>query len=288
MLSKITKYSISFSLLLVSYILVSALYFEKFFKAEHGYSFFFGKRPLISVLVTSYNYEKYLPETLDSILAQTYKKYEVIIVDDGSKDNSVELIKKYTAKYPNFYLYQHKNGENRGLPASVKLGVEKAKGEYIAFLESDDLWHKNKLLEVVKIINKYPNVVIIANNVTPFGDDVESVQQALIYPDFINKKLQEKNFLENNIDLYSVISTMSAVTIKKEVLITLNFDTPMPALLDVWLYKQLLGVFPLYYISERLTLWRRHKHSFNNPKKQEQNKINIEIFFNELKKVIEK
>lgn len=98
------------------------------------------RKPNFSVVVTSYNYAKYLPETLDPILAQTYKNYEVIIVDDGSTDNSLQIIKNYTDKHKNFYLYQHDNGINQGLIESMKLGISKAKGDYIAFLESDDFY----------------------------------------------------------------------------------------------------------------------------------------------------
>ena len=79
-----------------------------------------------SVIVASYNYEDYIRETLESLVNQTYKNFEVIVVDDGSSDNSVKVIREYEEKYPCVHLYQHPNGENRGLPETVLLGLTKA------------------------------------------------------------------------------------------------------------------------------------------------------------------
>ena len=260
---KISKKSffVCLLLLLLFYALFFCVLFEKNYKTKHGYSFFFGKRPLISVLVTSYNYGHYLRQTLDSILAQTYKKYEVIIVDDGSTDNSVELIKEYTQRYPNFHLYQHEGGVNKGLPASVKFGVEKAKGEYVAFLESDDHWHKAKLEKVAEMINKHPNAVIISNNVTAFAEDTKIVWLAKSYINSINKNISEENFIESD-SLFNTIPTLSAVTIKTSNLVNLDFNPPISVFLDLWIYNQIFAKYPLYYLFDKLTYWRKHPDSF--------------------------
>ena len=274
--------------LFLLYALVFCVLFEKNYKAKHGYSFFFGKRPLISVLVTSYNYEQFLRKTLDSILDQTYKKYEVIIVDDGSTDNSIELINEYTHRYPNFHLYQHEGGINKGFPVSVKFGVEKVKGEYVAFLESDDYWRKDKLEEVVKMINKYPDAVFISNGVFPFTDDYDfNMLQTRVYLKDIMGLLEEKNtnILDTNNLLYSTIPTLSAVVMKKSVLINLDFNTPNAPFLDIWLYYQLIYKYPLYHIKKNLTFWRRHANSLSNRLNENYNGIFIE---NEFKKLINK
>lgn len=92
--------------------------------------------PLVSVIVASYNYENFLPETIDSILKQTYTNYEIIIVDDGSVDKSIEIIEQYVSTHKNIYLYTHPNHENKGLPATIKLGVEKARGNLLHFVKA--------------------------------------------------------------------------------------------------------------------------------------------------------
>ena len=100
--------------------------------------------PKISVFITSYNYGEYIEQAIQSVLAQTYQDFEVIIIDNASTDNSIEIIEKYTKISPKIHLYQHPDGKNHGLIASIKLGIEKAKGDYIAFVEADDFIEKTK------------------------------------------------------------------------------------------------------------------------------------------------
>lgn len=128
--------------------------------------------PFVSVLVTSFNYEKFLHETLTSLANQTYKNFEVIIVDDGSSDGSVDIIKEYTSKYSNFYFYTHPNNENRGLVESMHLGLSKCKGEYVAFLESDDYWEENYLEVKADYIRKNEDVSILCNKIKTIGSPI--------------------------------------------------------------------------------------------------------------------
>ena len=93
------------------------------------------KEPLISVIVPVYNVEKYLPKCLDSLLAQTWQELEVIVVDDGSPDNSWDIMQEYARRDSRVRLIRQKNG---GLSAARNAGVEAAQGEWIGFLDSDD------------------------------------------------------------------------------------------------------------------------------------------------------
>lgn len=79
------------------------------------------KQPLISVIVASYNYAKYIKETLDSLIRQTNKSFEVIVVDDGSKDQSLPIIEEYANRFKNIKLYTHPGNQNRGLAETVEL-----------------------------------------------------------------------------------------------------------------------------------------------------------------------
>ena len=95
--------------------------------------------PLVSCIIPVFNGEKYLKEALDSVLAQTYRPLEVIVVDDGSTDATANIVQNHPGRIS--YLRQ----ENRGIAAARKAGLDAAQGEYIAFLDADDLWHPNKL-----------------------------------------------------------------------------------------------------------------------------------------------
>lgn len=212
-------------------------------------------KPLVSVIVASYNYARFLSETIESILKQTYTNYEIIIVDDGSTDNSIEVIKYYLSKNENIRFYMHSNNENKGLPCTIKLGVEMSHGDYIAFCESDDVWHSQYLEKKIGIINSYRDVKIISNNVELFGNK-EFVQSRGSYVSDVHSFLFDG---VNEVDISNnYIPTFSAVMIKREVLQSLDYNTPILAWIDFWLYRQILNKSYLYYTNEKLTFWRMH------------------------------
>lgn len=106
---------------------------------------------MISVIIPTYNAEKYISETIQSVISQTFKDWELIIVDDGSSDRSSNLIKELSETEPRInYLYQ----ENAGVSKARNKGLEKASGDIIALLDADDLWHENKLEIVSEIFDR--------------------------------------------------------------------------------------------------------------------------------------
>ena len=220
--------------------------------------------PLFSVIVASYNYANLIGETLESLLAQTYQDYEIIVVDDGSTDNSLSVIDNYMKQSDKIKLYTHPDHQNKGLIETIKLGIQMSSGEYIAFCESDDLWTSNHLEEKAKVIRENSHVFIISNDVEVFGNE-DSVKVRTEYTEHIKTLLQEG---DNHVDLLengevNVIPTFSAVTIKKNILAKLNFEAPIPAWIDFWLYRQILRDYNLYFIPRKLTRWRMHE-SYND------------------------
>lgn len=104
---------------------------------------------MISVIIPVYNVENYLEECLESVLKQTYKDYEVLMVDDGSTDISGKICDRYADYYDNFHTVHKKN---EGLGPTRNVGVQHAKGEYIAFLDSDDYWAEDMLQRLVDCV----------------------------------------------------------------------------------------------------------------------------------------
>ena len=211
-----------------------------------------------SIIVASYNYQDLIQETLDSLINQTYKNFEVIVVDDGSKDNSVDVIKKYIDKYPFIHLYQHENGINKGLPETVALGVKKAKGEYIAFCESDDYWTTDHLEEINKKINSENNVQIIVNDVKTFGDKNRCTEMQKVIN--LRKKiiLEQKGVIsELQFQQSNYIMTFSACCVHKSLLKTCIFiDVPKKTALDWWLWRQCCYKNRIHYLDKKITYWR--------------------------------
>lgn len=107
--------------------------------------------PKFSIIIPVFNVEKYIGKCIDSIMNQTYQDFEVIVVNDGTKDNSMNIVKNYDVKII--------NQQNQGLSAARNTGVKEAKGEYILFLDSDDSIEKDLLKELNKSLKNNPDLV---------------------------------------------------------------------------------------------------------------------------------
>jgi glycosyltransferase involved in cell wall biosynthesis len=99
-------------------------------------------KPLISIITPVYNVEKFITETIESVLAQTYSNWELVLVDDGSTDDSTRICKEYSLREDRIKYFHKQNG---GQASARNLGIKNAKGEYITFLDSDDLYAEDKL-----------------------------------------------------------------------------------------------------------------------------------------------
>ena len=108
------------------------------------------KEPLVSIIIPTYNREKLLPDTINSVIKQTYKKWELIIVDDRSTDNTKELVEKYAKKDKRIRYVV--NAHKKGPSGARNQGMELAKGKYIALLDSDDEWFNHHLKESVNVL----------------------------------------------------------------------------------------------------------------------------------------
>ena len=112
-----------------------------------------ARSPLVTVVTPAYNVAKYIGEAVDSVLRQTFRDFEYLVIDDGSEDNSVDIIKAHSGDDPRFRLVA---GEHRGLSAARNAGIQEARGEYIAFLDGDDRWHPKFLERQLQLIQSLP------------------------------------------------------------------------------------------------------------------------------------
>jgi glycosyltransferase involved in cell wall biosynthesis len=121
--------------------------------------------PLVSVIVIFLNAAAFLEEAIESVLAQTYQHWEIFLVDDGSTDLSTQIAQGYAGRYPGRIVYlDHPDHVNRGKAASRNLGIRQARGEYIAFLDADDIWLPKKLEQQVGMITSYPEAGMLYGN----------------------------------------------------------------------------------------------------------------------------
>jgi len=114
--------------------------------------------PKISIVIPVYNKEKYIIECMESVLSQTYKDYEIVVINDGSTDNTENLLQFYKSVIR--YFYQ----ENKGVAEARNLGILNARGEYISFLDSDDVWLPSKLEKELGLIERDKEIGLVYSN----------------------------------------------------------------------------------------------------------------------------
>ena len=227
--------------------------------------------PYISVIIPSYNYEKYIEQTISSALEQTYKKFQLIIVDDGSNDKSLEVIYSFANRDSRIKVLQHNDKKNHGLSATLQLGINAADGEYIAILEADDLWTPDCLELRVDALNR-GDAGVVFNDIEPLIMNGANAEWFYAYVPrvmaehrkktkdnrYINFEMRKDFLIENK------IPTFSCSMIQKSYLKKCEFNTPVQEWLDRWLWCQLAQMTTFMFIPKKLSYWRLHKDSYNN------------------------
>lgn len=159
--------------------------------------------PIISIIIPVYNSEKYLDRCLESVLCQTMENIEVIVVNDGSTDNSIQIINKYLKKYNNLILINQKN-LGQGIARNAALQI--CKGEYIGFVDSDDFIRNDMFESMYKKAKKYDLDVVICNFLYYYPENNIYKSTGIEYDDsmILNKyNVIKEFFVTNNIEGFS-------------------------------------------------------------------------------------
>jgi glycosyltransferase involved in cell wall biosynthesis len=204
---------------------------------------------LISVVIPSYNRASLLPRTIESIIKQKINDIEIIIADDGSKDNTEQVVKELSKKHP--FIRYIKNPINKGEAAARNLGIKAVTGKYVAFLDSDDEWLPNKLSLQLDLIENNPDKYDLV--ICDYYLVDESGHKELIQPRFPQKKFSSKNLLQQGCN----VSFGSTSLLKAKVLDKIGeFDEELPILVDVdWLCRFCENNFKLGKIDQPLVLY---------------------------------
>ena len=194
----------------------------------------------VSIIIPTFNRRDYITIALDSVLKQTYKDYEIIIIDDGSSDDTKEVLKPYQDNIR--YFYQ----DNKGIPTTRNKGIKEAQGDYIAFLDSDDYWLPEKLERQIECFSRnshYGMVATRCSSITPDG------------------KLRKKNrpgksgWVLTDLFKANFIRTSSAM-IKKECFEKVGlFDESLPECEEYDLWLRIAREYPVGFINEPLAVY---------------------------------
>lgn len=208
---------------------------------------------LISIIIPVYNAGKYIKDTIDSILAQDYKNYEVILVNDCSKDDSVKIIDSYRE---DTRIRLINNTSNQGAALSRNVGIAEAKGDYIAFVDSDDIWDSHKLSKELKFMKE--NDIEFAFTSYEFGDENARGTGKFVS---VPKKLTYKEALSRTVIFTSTVMFDMTKLTKEEIMMP---QVPSEDTATWW--KLLRSGHVAYGLSESLTIYRRPAKSLSSNK----------------------
>jgi teichuronic acid biosynthesis glycosyltransferase TuaG len=207
-----------------------------------------NREGLISIVMPAYNCEKHVVEAINSVLAQTYQNWELLVLDDGSKDNTLQIINEFGNKDSRIMPLQ--NDKNMGVSAARNRGIELASGDWIAFLDSDDIWEPSKLEKQLRVAYEnsaefiFTGSSYINKEGKPFTGIFE-VPEKVSY-----KKLRNQNVI-----------SCSSVLVKKKYFENIKMEKDeMHEDYAVWLSILKLGV-EAYGVNEPLLIYRISKSS---------------------------
>lgn len=218
-------------------------------------------KPLVSVIVPLYNAEKYISETIKSVINQTYENWELLVVDDCSTDNSREIVKSFEQKDSRIRLIESEI--NFGGPARPRnIGIENAKGEYIAFLDADDVWLKNKLEKQLNLLIENNNFDLIDANAYTIDEKSKKLGVLRIKKVY---KILKIFFKKKNIIILSNFVNINTILMKNQNLPRFREDKNLIALED-WMFwiENLEEEKKIYLCDEYLINYRIVSNSISN------------------------
>ncbi len=213
---------------------------------------------IVSVIIPAYNRGRYIRQTVESVLNQTYTNIELIVVDDGSTDGTRDILEGYGDRIT---LLDHEGRQNRGQSASINLGLDRIRGKYLAILDSDDYWEPNKIEIQAGYLQRYQEVGLVYGNGTAVSGKGEFMYN--IYTPMHREESKPEKVL---LDCY--FSLPSNALIRTSLLKKAGyFDETLRAGQDHDMAIRIAEVARLAYIDKPLFHYRRHDESISKSNK---------------------
>lgn len=226
---------------------------------------------LISIYITNYNYGRYIDQAIKSVLKQTYKKIELIIIDDNSKDNSKKILKKYEG---NKRILIINNKKNLGLIKSSKIAIKATRGRFFLRLDADDYLHPSALSNMIKIIKKKKDTALIFPNYYIFKNNSKKLK--------LMKYKNKTNYNINDTVAHGACSLINKKIYNKLGGYNIRFDRQDGYFL--WL-ALLLNNYKIIHCNQPLFFYRKHSKSLSiNILKLLKSRLKIINFFSKKNK----
>lgn len=217
------------------------------------------KRPLVSIIIPTYNHAQFLPDAVESVLSQTYSNWECIIVDDGSTDNTEEIVQNYLNRDTRIkYLSLTRN---RGLSAARNVGIKESEGKYLVFLDADDYISPTKIEKEVKVLENHPEVGWVYEKSLIIDEKSKQVIQRL--PEMAlkpNEKPPEGRIFYKL--LGRNLMPVNAVMIEKKIVESVGlFDESLKSYEDWDLWLRVAVKYDIKFLNDTLAFVRFRPHS---------------------------
>lgn len=213
--------------------------------------------PLVSVVIAAYNAEAFISDTLKSILAQTYRHFEVIVIDDGSHDRTAEIVRSYIEIDDRIRLIQQ---ENSGVAASRNLAIAHASGEYIAPIDADDIWYPERLEKHVRCLEASDRSVGLVYSWSMYLNEAGSIKG---YSPFGQFGAVEGNVLAILV-FYNFLDNASTAMFRKSCIDAIgNYNTELKTCEDWDLYLRIAEHYHFAIVPEYLIGYRQYSGSMS-------------------------
>jgi glycosyltransferase involved in cell wall biosynthesis len=229
-----------------------------------------AKRDLVSVIVPFYNANpSFLEQAIDSVLGQSYSCWEMLLVDDGSSNASTAVAREYARRYDGQIHYlEHENHQNRGISSSRQLGIERARGSIVAFLDADDIWLENKLSDEVRLLNSQPNAGMLYGNSLYWYDWIGNLdhQKLNFLPDlgrFTDTLVQPPNLLPIYLLGEAAVPAPASIIVRRQVALQVGgFEADFPGMYeDQVFYAKVCLAVPVFVANTCWSYYRQHPES---------------------------
>lgn len=211
----------------------------------------------VSFILPIYNVEKYLSECVESILAQTYSDFEILLVDDGSPDNCTALCDEW-AKKDNRIKALHK--PNGGLSDARNYGLEHAQGDYVVFVDSDDFWvNKDCLQRLMNVVDAHPECDFIGFNCSYYYSDTKTYNKWVAYDESLSKPTDKDNVLRSLVASGTFPMSACLKVLKRKALLEINLNFIKGLLSEdiPWFIDLLEGAKKCMFINDYIYAYRQ-------------------------------
>lgn len=211
----------------------------------------------VSFILSIYNVEKYLSECVESILAQTYSDFEILLVDDGSPDNCPALCDEW-AKKDNRIKALHK--PNGGLSDARNYGLEHAQGDYVVFVDSDDFWvNKDCLQRLMNVVDAHPECDFIGFNCSYYYSDTKTYNKWVAYDESLSKPTDKDNVLRSLVASGTFPMSACLKVLKRKALLEINLNFIKGLLSEdiTWFIDLLEGAKKCMFINDYIYAYRQ-------------------------------